>query len=247
MNTEQAKFILHGYRSNGADAGDATFAEALEHVRHDAGLAEWLAKSVAFDRAVSAHLSTVQPPAGLREAILAGGRVTVPDQTKSRKGWSRPAWVGLAASIALMGGLALSFWPQALPADASLRDYVLADARGLHGHRNHGQGEEALQAQLSDSTAALQAMRPEDFTALRDKGCRTLKFQGHEVLEVCFQRNGTWFHCYIARREDFPTTAATWVPALTEHGRVSLASWADTTYLYVIVSKTGRTALEKIL
>ena len=43
------------------------------------------------------------------------------------------------------------------------------------------------------------------FAALRSTGCRTLNFAGHDVLEVCFQRNGAWFHCYIARCEDFPS------------------------------------------
>ena len=33
MNNVEAKFILQGYRPNGADAADATFAAALEQAR----------------------------------------------------------------------------------------------------------------------------------------------------------------------------------------------------------------------
>ena len=90
MNNEEAKFILQGYRPNGADAGDAAFRAALEQVQRDPALGEWFARQQAFDAAVSAKLDAVPAPVGLREAILAGGRVTTSDRTQT-SWWRSPA------------------------------------------------------------------------------------------------------------------------------------------------------------
>lgn len=75
MNNEEAKFILQGYRPNGADAGDATFCAAVEQAKRDPALGEWFARQQSFDTAVGAKLAQVAPPSGLRAAILAGGKV----------------------------------------------------------------------------------------------------------------------------------------------------------------------------
>jgi hypothetical protein len=72
-------------------------------------------------------------------------------------------------------------------------------------------------------------------------------FQKREVLEVCFKRDGVWFHCYIVQRADFATLAASAVPALTERGEASLAAWTDAAHYFVVVSKAGRAPLEKLL
>lgn len=247
MNTQQAKFILQGYRSNGADAGDATFAEALDHVRHDSELASWLAKGTAFDHAISDKLNSVQPPVGLREAILAGGRVTVAEKNATKQWWRKPVWLAMAASVTLFAALGLVFWPKTAVANGSLNDFVLADSTSLHGHGDSGPLAAALRETLSQPTTALGQMRPVDYKALRESGCRTVKFQGHEIVEICFKRDGLWFHCYIAQREDFPTLAAALAPTLFEQGRAAIASWADATHLYLVVSKSGRTALTEIL
>ncbi|MGH7997549.1 MAG: hypothetical protein ACREFX_14475, partial [Opitutaceae bacterium] len=96
MNNDEAKFILGGYRPGGRDAGDAAFAEALDQARRDPSLAAWLERSQAFDRAISERLKTVAPPADLRQAILAGGRLSRGSRPR-RRSRSLPVWLALAA------------------------------------------------------------------------------------------------------------------------------------------------------
>ena len=78
MNSTEAKFILQARRPDGADDAEPRFAEALEQARRDPALAAWLAREQAFDAAVAEKLRSTQPPAGLREAILAGAKVSRP-------------------------------------------------------------------------------------------------------------------------------------------------------------------------
>ena len=245
MNNVEAKFILQGYRPNGADTGDAIFIAALEQARLDPGLGQWFAQAQAFDAAISAKLGQVQAPAGLRETILAGGRVTIPGATRQR-GWRQPALV-VAASVAVLIAVGVAFWPKQAAANSALGDFALTDA--MHGETHGGHGEEAaaLQAALSRPTTRLGDNLPVNFAALRKAGCRTVSFQGHEVLEVCFKRDGAWFHCYIAQRADFPALAAAVSPVLVDRDGACLAAWGDTALLYVVVSKTGQAALEKLL
>ena len=246
MNNVEAKFILQGYRPDGSDAADATFSAALEQARLDPALGDWFAREQAFDCAMCAKLDRIQPPAGLREAILAGGRVTEPVEHR-RAWWQHPALMAMAASVALLLGVGVGFWPKQAEASAGLTEFALTDALHSETHGGHGEKTGELQAALSQPGTHLGAPLPVNFAALRNAGCRTLQFNGHEVLEVCFKRDGAWFHCYVAQRADFPTLVAAVVPALADHDSAGIASWTDNSLLYVVVSKTGRSALEKLL
>jgi hypothetical protein len=242
MNNEEAKFILQGYRPNGADAGDAAFRAALEQVQRDPALREWFARQQAFDAAISAKLDALPAPAGLREAILAGGRVTAPDRTPA-SWWRSSAWLAAAASVAVIFATALALWPKQAAADTAFADYVLTDA--AHADHHGGHGTDSLQAMLGDPANRLSRGLPISFTALRKDGCRTITYDGREVLEVCFNRGGVWFHAYIGRREDFPELGKD--PAFQDKEGWSAATWADDAHVYLVASKAGRAALQQLL
>lgn len=246
MNNEEAKFILQGYRPDGSDAGDAAFSAALEQAKLDPALGQWFERTQRFDAAISAKLAEVKAPAGLREAILAGGRVTVPETTR-RSWWRMSAGLAVAASIAVLLAVGLAVWPNQADAAGSLAEFALLDAKHSETHGGHGSETKALQATFSEPGRKLGNALPVDFDALQKGGCRTVSFKGHELLEVCFNRDGAWFHCYIARRSDFPALVAAAAPVLGEKDGAAIASWADSSHIYMIVSKTGYSVLEGLL
>ena len=246
MNPQEAKFILGSARSNGADASDEIFREALEQAQVDPALRNWLAREQAFDAAISAKISEVRAPAGLRESILAGGRVSV-DDASQRSWWQQPALIAMAASLAVVAAVTVALWPKQTDVSRAFTEFALTDAGHAGSHGGKGEQLGALQATLGQPSVRLGEHLPVDFSTLRKTGCRTIGFKGHEVLEVCFQRDGVWFHCYIAQRSDFPTLAVVAVPALFERKGFSSATWADAGHLYVVVSGAGRSALEKLL
>jgi hypothetical protein len=69
----------------------------------------------------------------------------------------------------------------------------VADARKSATHGGHGHETGELQAMLNNPATPLTGKLPIDYATLHDKGCRLVKFQGRDVLEVCFNRNGVWF------------------------------------------------------
>jgi hypothetical protein len=228
MNTTEARFVLQARRPDGSDDAEPRFAEALEQARRDPGLGEWLAREQAFDAAVAAKLRAVQPPADLRAAILAGARASRPAGF-----WRRPPVLAMAASVALACGLAAA-WPVMRPAPdvdrlaMGVMNEVDSDAH--HGAMPQARG--ALAALLTDADTRLAAGLPFDFEQLKASGCRPVTIGGREVLEVCFERGGS-FHLYVARRGDFKGDAR---PVFRERGTVVSVAWADSRHAYVLVS-----------
>lgn len=245
MNNEEAKFILQGYRPNGTDAGDATFCAAIEQAKSDPALGAWFAKQQAFDAAISAKLGQITPPAGLRAAILAGGRATAAG-VPHRAWWNHPVWMAAAASVAVLLAAGLVLWPKQASA---FDDFALADTRlsATHGHESHGAASNALRLMLGQPTTKLGQRLPVNFATLRDTGCRHVSYRGRDVLEICFKRNGEWFHCYIGRAVDFVDMEQGTTPVIVDKGKGAVASWADAEHFVVVVSKTGRKSLEALL
>ncbi len=71
MDKEQARFLLHSFRPDGADVSDQDFTEALAMAMADRELGEWLAEQRAVDAVFARALTTVPLPETLRQAIVA--------------------------------------------------------------------------------------------------------------------------------------------------------------------------------
>ena len=244
MSNNEAKFVLGAYRANGSDAGDTTFAAALAQARNDPALGAWFARAQAHDAALGAKLREIAPPAGLREAILAGARASRGPEKVRR---FPTMWLALAASVVVLLTATLALWPsRAAAGTAQLAAFAINDtAHAQHG--SHGEAAGALQVMLSQPANRLSAGVPVDFAALRTTGCRTLNFAGHDVLEVCFQRNGAWFHCYIVNASDFPAMPTGAGADFDQQGPYGSASWSDGVHRFVVVSNAGLEAVKRLL
>jgi hypothetical protein len=244
MNNPEARFILDAYRPGGRDADDATFSAALAQAKADPALAAWFAREQAHAAAVAAKLRELAPPAGLREAILAGGRVSG-GGAAPRLHWT--PWLAVAAAVALLATAGVALWPGRAAAVEPLAQFALADALEPTKHGGHGEMAGALQAMLRNRANRLARGFPVDFSALRRNGCRTVSVAGRDVLEVCFERDGQWFHCYIARVEDFPGPPAAGSPLFARTGKVSAAIWTDGPHRIVLASTAGLDAIKRLL
>lgn len=242
MKHEEAKFILNAHRPNGADAADPAMAEALAEARKDPVLARWFERLGEFDRVVAAKLGEVAPPAGLRETILAGGRV---EAVAATAWWRRPSLLAMAAGVAIVAAATFSLLPGRAEA-ADLASFAASDAQSRHLHGD-GVAWNDFQAKLAEPATRLGQRLAVNFSALRTTGCRTISFQGRDVLEVCFNRDGKWYHCYIVRRADFPSLRGPEKPAITPEGAVHVATWADDTHLFLVVTKAGAEALQHLI
>lgn len=247
MNNDEAKFLLNAYRPSGHDAADPAFAGALAQAKNDPAIGAWFAREQAHANVMAGKLRAIAPPPGLRDAILAGGRATeqVSLQTQ-RRNW--PTWLAVAASVVLLLAVSATVTLRrnaGAGADA-LTAFAVDDV--LHGrHGGHGAAAKALEGQLSAPDAKLEAGLPIDFATLEKTGCRTLRVAGHDVLEVCFVRNGAEFHCYIGRAGDFALPANRTGPEFVQRGALAAATWTNAAYRFVVVGDAGLEAVKRLL
>src|SRR5687768_16075679 len=99
MDREQAKLILSAMRP-GRDSAkdDVLFEEALAWLENDPELAEWFAAHQEGDNAMREALRTIQPPAHLRESIIAEAKV-IPLGPPTVRRFPLHYWIASAAAI----------------------------------------------------------------------------------------------------------------------------------------------------
>jgi hypothetical protein len=244
MNNQEAKFILEAFRPNGGDADDVTFAAAIAQAQRDPELRAWWERQRTFDASVAGKLKEIAPPAGLRDSILAGVRASQP----RRQWWSNPAWFAAAAVVAVLAVAMFSLRTSSDRggvgelASAALSDMIEAH----HQHTGRPTPLAAVQQQLARMSLPLTNLRL-DLDELRQKNCRTIRVGGREVFEFCFVRDGTWFHVYAGRREDFAPGAADPKSLLKSRDGFATTAWADAKYVYAIVTSDGMEALRRVI
>ena len=244
MNNQEARFILGAYRPDGRDAGDPMFAEALAQAERDPDLRAWLEKQRNFDTAFSNKVRDVAPPSELREAILAGVRASQP----RRRWWTNPPWLAAAAAIVIIATVSISVTPfRAGPPVSELTAFALNDLAEAHNqHVGHPLPLAGVQARLADARQPLTGDLGIDLDDLRRKSCRSVRVAGREVFEICFQREGTWYHLYAAGRKDFASDTADAKSLIASRGEYASTAWADSKNVYALVTHAGQDALRRL-
>lgn len=242
MDNQEAKFILKAYRPNDADANNPAFSEALAQVHRDPELRAWFEGEQARDKAIAQKLKAVQIPAGLRESILAGGKMS----TAHRSWWQQPTWFSLAASVAILLSVVV-LWPlRTKSLDLNqLSAQILDDAAHGERHGSHGQTASQLVAFLSQPTTKIGSPFPINLGRLKADGCRTLNVAGREVMEVCFERQGAEFHLYVMARPSSSNLPKE--PRFTAQNGIHSVMWSGDHHLYVLASTKDETALRALL
>lgn len=254
MNSEEAKFLLRARRPGGRDAADPMFAEALEAAERDPKLKAWHEREERFDAAVAAKLSEIAPPAELRAAILAGARASVRwgglDGARGAsvaRWWRKPGWLAVAAAVAVLMSVAVWFARERGPTVDELAMVALQDL--AHAHERHeGWPRElgGVQARLASLPAPMTENLALDLDELKKRGCRSLRIAGREAFEICFQRDGVWYHLYAMRGGRNPAGGLR-EGEQADGERLVVASWSDARNSYALVTAAGREALRRVL
>jgi hypothetical protein len=96
MDNEQARSILSLHRRMDEGNGDPRFREAEKLAERDPELAQWWAEERDVDDAISAQLTSMPVPTGLKQRILSQ---TPPIPAPNK--WLRPVLLAAACLVAL--------------------------------------------------------------------------------------------------------------------------------------------------
>jgi hypothetical protein len=249
MKNHEAKFILGAYRPDGRDASDPAFAEALAQAEHDPELRAWFEQHRKFDAACSAKLQSIAPPPGLREAILAGSRVSAAQPQPKRRWWSNPTWLAAAAAIAIVAGLGFGVHvSHPRPGGAEVAALALRDLEEAHeNHVGHPPQVAEVQAQLANAPLPLASTLKLDLADLQKKNCRSITIAGRQMFEICFRHDGNWYHVYVGRRSDFAPGTLDPKALLQVRDQYAATVWADANNVYALVTHAGPEALRRVI
>jgi Protein of unknown function (DUF3379) len=224
MNREEFQIILDAWRHGGEDATDPHFAEALEHARRDPDLAQWFDEARKFDAALAREMqATVRIPDRLRSEIIAGMKVS-----PSAPRWRRPAWIALAASIALLATVVVTQWTgrdALLPIQGRALETLAALGAGTVGFDESAATLAPLRAFLEERDAPFPDSLPATLAGLEALGCKTVESDGRRASVVCFRgANGTPVHLIVVRGEAGDRAAGA-QPRYSERGGWRIATW----------------------
>lgn len=243
MTNDEAKFILSAFRPSGGDADSPAFTGAVRMAGGDPLLGQWFARSRAHDAAVAAKLGQIMPPPGLREAILAGARVSAgPRSALMRLTWA----AGLAAAAAL--AVVVATMKEPVRPGALAAPYAGFAINDTLTERHGGRGEPAaaLVGMLQARGAPMPGADQIDFDRLRGTGCRTVSFAGHDVVEVCFARDGVTFHLYVLRHDGALGESLAGGPVFIAQAAGAAAVWSDKHLDFALVTGAGVETLRRL-
>jgi hypothetical protein len=246
MKAQDAKLILRAHRADGRYRDDdPLFAQAQAAAAGDPALAGWLEREHTFDATIAAKLDGIAPPAGLRDAILVGARAS----RLARPWWRSPAWLGAAASIAIVLAIG-SILTRPTPAratPANLAEFGL-DQIVFERHAHPRSPEvAAFEASLAACTDPLCRSPLLERAQLAPKGCTELSFGGQRVYEICFQRNGHWYHLYVTTSPAHDSHGIDATPLIVERYGVAAAMWSRGSTVFALATKAGPAALKAVL
>ncbi len=239
MTREEAQFILTAYRADGSDALDPQFQEPLQLLATDAALKEWHAREQAMDLLVIEKLGRVELPAGLREQILMGARV-------SRKpAWFRAVkWMSLAAALLIFSILG-SYYFHSVDRE-KLAGFAADYAAGGIDLQKEANNLGQLTGWLQSRHLPTPRLVPSRLAELKKLGCREVSFKGRSVSIICFQ-GGSEFHLFVAKRGGLGWSVIEPARTVSTHGHWTTAAWSDAENDYVLATERDRADLERLL
>jgi hypothetical protein len=258
MTTEEAKLILQSYRPGGGDDADPFFANALGLADIDRELNCWFARQQSFDGAMSRALQSENPPAGLRDAILA--RKTSPQAAKpGRLLYLLPLLLSMAAAIMLFVGI--TFYHKASTSTivgsnstgmtvASFTSQVLGiKERGEISLGKSGHDPEQLRPWLAQQGAPARFVLPPGLHRMPSHGCQSYTLGGTKVTMICFAiENGQVAYLFVVDKSALKDAASRSQPEFHEVNGLAFATWTSGDTSYVLTGDNiSRETLQKLI
>lgn len=258
MDKQRCRFLLRAYRSNGADATDPSISEALKYARNDPELAAWFAREQAIDRALVEKLREFETPARLREDILHGLELS----SQRRRGPRFAILSGLTGlAAAAAAGVYFLIPSEATPQPNSFNSVVASaydNSREIIGLNYFSASVADLREWLSEQSAPVPGDLPPPLCSLKTIGCSNFDLHGVAASLISFRAHGLVadvdghsidraMNLYTVEQQSCSGGSAHGDPIIFARDDQSIATWRDSSRLYVLVVKAPQDRLEKFL
>lgn len=250
--SDETKLLLSARRPAGHDDSDPAIAEALAHAKSDPALSAWADEQQRTDAALALKLLSVQPPAGLRETILAGGKVS----RRGLRAWfEQKVWRNFTNSEMVAAVVvAAVFLIAAIFGNNEPRNWQSAGALEVARIENtqreldHVVGDMSeIRQWLAKQTCPAPATLPVQVQGLPIYGCAKMNWRGQPMSIVCFNLGGgREIHLVTVSVENLPAAPPEGAPEYATINGYMTASWSEGDVAMMLIGKVERADLEKL-
>ena len=242
MTREEAKEILLLYRP-GLDE-DHEFAEALDAARRDPELISWLEQHLATQAALRDKFREISPPASLKARLLSEAKIIRPPAAW----WRRPVWLAAAACIALLIGLGSWFGHERKPDHfADFRQRMVETVLRRYGMDTNSSDGEVVRRYLASKGAPADYAIPKGMQQLKVMGGGLLRWRGHPVSMVCFDRGDKEILYFFVLERSATKDAPPDNFALAKVNKLMTASWSNGRQTYVLAAPEDAQSIQRFL
>lgn len=242
MTKEEAKFILAALHNNEKERFDPGVTEALRMAETDPDLADWFADMLEFDDFISGELDEHLVPPELEGDIRAALNMSTRSPSNTRR------WIagGIAAAAALIVAfLGLQWFDQndsPEPTLASFKQNMATTLGSLKGVDFVSSDPVSVVNFVRSCGSAFEGTIPATLEGGKLVGCKILDWNGHEVVLVCFAREGDEIPCL-----HLFTIDASAIPGLDDGEKTEVSrddtwvakAWRSGEQLHMLLEKVG--------
>ncbi|MBN8712253.1 MAG: hypothetical protein BGO12_20245 [Verrucomicrobia bacterium 61-8] len=250
MDREQAKTILSAWRPGVDDpAGHAALEEALALMESDPELAEWFAAQQEEDAAIRAELRAIEPPPGLRDAILAQAKTIDFPAERPAAPSLLARWAAIAACAVLAGlGLYVSQLPQQIDPRYLAAELPRLDKKHAHSFESRTGDLEAIRSWLAAHGGPSDFQIPAGLVGRGAIGCEVASVEGAKISILCFPiAGGEPVHLYVVARDRLTTPPPEGAPVIATRNSAVLASWSSGELSYFLSGRDSAEELQRFL
>ncbi len=242
MNDAEARAILSVYRTGESALEDARFEEAKRYAETHPEVAKWWAEQQELDSLIALKLESTPVPSDLKTRLTAWEQ-----RSLRRTTWSRAALL-LAASI-VAAAIMFSSWRGPFQPAVSMADYrdeMVSFVKVTPKLELESSDLSRLQDFLAKANAPAGFNIPEKLKDLGPIGCRVLRFRGHDVSLICFERaEGKLVHLLVIDAAAVAKAGDAINPHYATEGEWATATWTDGGHTYLMTTQGDRALLEK--
>ncbi len=241
MNNKTATRLLRSYRSDGSDANDPVFREALKQTQQDPGLGQWFKEEQSLDEAIFSKLADTPVPSSLRDDILAMKAVHEQARPGYLHRWRGGGLLAVAAALLLMVGGGLFWMNQQLP-PLSFDNFPQTVARFMETdfeldlvmHNLAGAEQWMNERGFSGSLPVPEALAQ---ATDRGVGCAPFDWHGEQVLLFCFWLDdGTALHYFVMDADALPGAPSPGEMRMARHRGYQTITWKENGFAFVLTT-----------
>lgn len=244
MTRAEARQVLLLHRPGVDDERDPEFQEALAWVQQDPGLRAWFEEHTACQRALRQRFRAVEPPPELQARL----RALTPARRRPFISWPLAGWAAAAALLVLGLWLSGVFRPRPVPDQfADFRARMVSTVLREYHMDIVTNGMGSVRAFLANRGAPADYVLPPGVERLALTGGGVLRWRGHPVSMVCFDRGDKeMLFLFVLERSALPD-APPGTPQLARVNKLLTASWTQDNRSYVLAGPEDAEFLRKYL